>query len=63
MNGLEIFGWCVLAAMVPGGAILGTFMALDGTMDRWWEQSRLADKLIRLADWFDKIFERGNENG
>ena len=58
MGGLEILGWCVLGAMIPGGAILGTFMALDGTMDRWWEQSRLADKLIRLADWIGKMFWR-----
>ena len=56
MGGLEILGWCVLGAMIPGGAILGTFMALDGTMDRWWEQSRLAKKLNRLADWFDRFF-------
>lgn len=58
MNNLEIFGWCVLGAMIPGGAILGTFMALDGTMDRWWEQSKLADKLLRLGDWIGKVFWR-----
>lgn len=53
MGGLEVFGWCILAGMVPGAIVLGMGLAAcehEHGAPTWL--NKLAEWLVTIAEKF-----------